>query len=123
MLDIKLFREKPELIQKDLAKRGLPTKTMEEVIKKDEEWREKLNKVQEQRHQKNMASRKIAELKQKNKDASKEIKEMQSLDKQMKKLEQEVKTLKEKETPCLCKYLTFLMKAFQREKTTRIMLK
>lgn len=94
MLDIRLFREKPELIQKDLEKRMLPTKTMEEVIKKDDEWREKLQKVQEQRHKKNISSRKIAELKKNGKDASKEIKEMQNLDKQMQILEQEVKTLK-----------------------------
>lgn len=101
MLDIRLFREKPEIIQKDLEKRGMPTNKMDEVIKKDKKWREKLEKVQEQRHKKNVASREIAELKKNKKDASKKIKEMQELNQKMNKLEEDVKKLKKQRDQAL----------------------
>jgi len=41
VLDIRLVRENPELIQKDLAKRNAPDKAklLADVIRWDQEWR------------------------------------------------------------------------------------
>jgi len=94
MLDINIFREQPELVTKDLEKRGKPTKLVNQIIKKDKTWRDTLKKVENARHQKNMASRQIGELKKTGKTATKQIKEMQHLDKQMQELEQRVKQQK-----------------------------
>lgn len=94
MLDISLFREKPEVIRKDLEKRGLSTSLVDKIARLDKEWRISLKKAEEDRHEKNVASREIAELKKNGKNASKQIEKMQALDKRMRDLEQKVRQLK-----------------------------
>ena len=47
MLDIKLFRENPEIIRDSEIKRGHGTKFVDEVIKWDNSWRAALKKVEQ----------------------------------------------------------------------------
>ncbi len=81
MLDIKLFRETPDTIKKDLKKRGDDTKVVGSVIKKDEEWRGALTKADEFKHKKNVISQEVGKLKKEKKDAAAKIKEMAAVSK------------------------------------------
>ncbi|MDI6904894.1 MAG: serine--tRNA ligase, partial [Candidatus Bathyarchaeia archaeon] len=65
MLDIKLIRENPELIRKNLMKRGDPEnlKMLDELIGYDKRWRQLLTKLNELRHERRLLTTKIAMLK------------------------------------------------------------
>ncbi|MCK5139445.1 MAG: serine--tRNA ligase, partial [Thermodesulfovibrionia bacterium] len=55
MLDMKFIRENPRIIKKDLDKRGDKEKKswVDEIIKKDEEYRKLLQEMQKLRHGRN----------------------------------------------------------------------
>jgi seryl-tRNA synthetase len=95
MLDVNLFREKPDVVKKDLKKRGQSTDFVDRIIELDEDWRKNLKQADAMRHKKNVASEQIGKLKKAGKDAAKQIQEMRALDKQMQDLEQKEKKLKQ----------------------------
>ncbi len=101
MLDIELVRESPEKVKESQRRRNEPEKIVDGVLKKDKEWREKLQRMEDLRHEKNKKSERIAKLKQEGKDAEKEIKEMQKVKKELEGLENEVEELKEKRNELL----------------------
>lgn len=80
MLDIRLIREKPGDIEKNLKKRRDPgkLKLLKEAIKKDKEWRSALKKAEELKHERNMVSRELA-----GKRDPKKIKKMRSIGKRI----------------------------------------
>ncbi|MCW1309227.1 MAG: serine--tRNA ligase [Candidatus Nanoarchaeia archaeon] len=96
MLDIKLIREKPEIVKDDLIKRGMKDRVqlVDELLEIDKKWREGVKKVGELRHKRNIISRQVAELKKKGKDVSKEIKEIEEIPMQIKKIEMEIEKYK-----------------------------
>ena len=53
MLDIKLFRENPDLIRKSEQKRFRTTENVEKVIEYDTKWRDGLKKLNELRAERN----------------------------------------------------------------------
>ena len=61
MLDIRLIREEPELVKKNLARRGKPEygKLVDDVFQADKEWREVKQAVDDLRHRKNVLSEEI----------------------------------------------------------------
>jgi len=63
MLDIKLFREKPEIIKESEKKRFKDASLVDKVIEYDKRWRERVKELQELRKKKNEISRKIGKLK------------------------------------------------------------
>ena len=67
MLDIKLVRENPEIIKKDLEKRDRHdlVKQVDKVRELDVLWRESLQKEQDLRKRRNTLSKEVAELKTK----------------------------------------------------------
>ena len=78
MLDIKLFREQPEIIKNDLEKRNLTEKVqlVEKIISLDKQWRDLQQETQDLRHLRNTISIEIGQLKKhgKEKDVEKEVK-------------------------------------------------
>ena len=78
MLDIKLLRENPEIIRKDLEKRNdkEKQKLLDETIKLDEQWRSKLKEAEELKRQRNVLSKKINELKKAKQNADAVLKEV-----------------------------------------------
>jgi len=96
MIDIKLFRENPDIIRASQKKRGLETKQIDEVIKLDASWRKKLQEADKLKHKRNIVTEKIAELKKKGKDAKKEIKEMKKVADEISELDSELKELENK---------------------------
>jgi len=98
MLDIKLIRENPDVVRKDLEKRGKHEKValLDELLKRDEEWRRLLTEVNNLRHRHNVVIAQIAEKKKRGEDASKEILEAKEIPAKIKGLEGKVEEDKTK---------------------------
>jgi seryl-tRNA synthetase len=98
MLDIKLIRENPKVVEENLKKRGdkEKLKLLNELIKDDKKYRELLKEVEELKHKRNIISNEIAKLKKQGKDVSKKLKEAENIPKQIEKIEKETKKIKEK---------------------------
>ncbi len=93
MLDIKLFRENPDLIKQDLVKRGEDPSIVDRIVELDREWRQTKNELQKLQHQRNQVTREIAELKKKGEDASQKIAEMREVNKRIKEMEERARKL------------------------------
>lgn len=79
MLDIQLFRENPDLVRKNLARRGMDPAPVDETIQLDAQWRktrEALNQLQAQR---NKAAVAIGDAKKKKLDAGPLLAEMKKV--------------------------------------------
>jgi seryl-tRNA synthetase len=85
MLDIKIVRENPDLVKNDLKKRFQQDKVkfVDDLLKKDEEWRKLTFENQKIVHDKNVVSKEIATLKKEGKDASAKIKKLQEASKRI----------------------------------------
>ncbi len=68
MIDIKLFRENPDLIRESQKKRFKDPKLVNQVISLDEQWRNLLKKVNFLRKERNKISRQIGPMKKKGED-------------------------------------------------------
>jgi seryl-tRNA synthetase len=97
MLDIKLIREKPELVEENLKRRHNPEKLkqLRELIKCDKEYRETLQQLETLKHKKNLVTREIAKTRDKKKIS--EMKKISSditiLDKKQDELKQKTASL------------------------------
>lgn len=98
MLDISFIRKNPDIVKKDLKKRHDEEKIawLNDLIKKDEEWRKAKQEADELRARRNKASLEINELKKQGKDISKLIKEIKEIPDKIKKLEEKETELREK---------------------------
>lgn len=85
MLDIKLFRDNPDIVKKDLKRRKDKEKLkwVDEVIKLDKEVRELQYSNQELRHKRNAISKEIAQLKKAGKDVKKKLAEAAKIPKEI----------------------------------------
>jgi seryl-tRNA synthetase len=97
MLDIKLIRENPHIVENDLKKRGNEEKLklLSDLIKDDKKYRELLREVEELKHKRNVISQDISKLKRGGKDVSKNLKEAEKIPEEIKKIEEEIVKLKE----------------------------
>jgi seryl-tRNA synthetase len=100
MLDIKVFRETPDLIRKDLEKRKDPEKLgwVDKVIEYDREYRKALAEAEELRKSRNRASEEINQLKKAGKDATAKIAEMKQIPQRIKDCEERLSELSGKIT-------------------------
>jgi len=98
MLDIKLIREKPDFVKKNLKKRedAEVLKHLDEVIKSDKSYRETLKKLEDLRHARNLMTEKIAKLKAKKSPYKKEIEKIGKIPEEIKRMEGQNEKLKEK---------------------------
>ena len=96
MLDIKFIRENPQIVKKDLKKRNdlEKIKWLEDLIKKDEQYRALLKKEQELRHKRNLITQEINELKKQGKDIKSKVKEASELPEKVKELTSKVDELR-----------------------------
>lgn len=81
MLDINLIRNNPEVVEKDLRKRGDTEKIkwLNDLIEKDKQWRQLKFDFQKIQHEKNAITQEIAKLKKEKKDVSKQLKMLKEL--------------------------------------------
>jgi seryl-tRNA synthetase len=98
MLDIKLIRENPKIVETDLKKRNETEKIdlLNELIKNDEKYRQLLQESEDLKHKRNVLSKEIANLKKESKDASSKLKEAAEIPEKVKRLEDETDELKKK---------------------------
>ena len=96
MLDINLIRKKPEEVKKGISQKGANPKLVNKFLKIDEEWRAKIEVIDELRREKNTLAEKIA----KNKIPDL-ISKSQLLKERLKQLENEEKDLREKKEEIL----------------------
>jgi len=98
MLDIKLVREHPEIVKKDLQKRGEPEKLemLNNLIQYDINWRNLLTQANELRHKRKLVIAEVANLKKQGKDTSKQIEQAKNIPQQLKNLENQVAEYREK---------------------------
>lgn len=124
MLDIKLIREHPEVVRKDLEKRGDPEKIgiLNNLIEYDKEWRMLLTEANELRHKRKMITAKVANLKKKGKDADKQLEEAKNIPEKIKKLEKQVDEYREKADLILLKLPNILHETvpFGRDETENV---
>jgi seryl-tRNA synthetase len=95
MLDIKLIRENPEVVRKNLERRRSDY-PLDELIGIDKDWRDSLQQMEKLKAQRNKVSLEIA----KKRDEAK-IKEMKKVNEDIKKLETEVGRLESEEREML----------------------
>ena len=98
MLDIRLIRESPDVVRRNLEKRDDPEKLklLDDLMKLDTEWRQLLTKVNELRHKRRIATEEIAKLKKKGKDTAQKLEEAKSLPREIERLEAQVEERREK---------------------------
>lgn len=98
MLSLKFIRENPDVVKKDLKKRNDAEKLVwiDDLLKKDEQYRKLLVKEQELRHKRNVITHEINQLRKAGKDISKAVKEAKELPDKIKKTGEELLKLKEK---------------------------
>jgi len=96
MLDIKLIRENPELVRKNLERRNQPEylKLFDELLEKDKVWRETVLKANELRKERNKLTKEIANLRKEGKDFSQQIEKAKKIDKELEELEKKEEELK-----------------------------
>jgi len=97
MLDIKFIRENPNLVKEDLKKRNdlEKLKWIDDLLKKDGQYRKLLKKEQELRHKRNLITQEISELKKQGKDIKQKIKEASELPEKVKELTDKVEKLRD----------------------------
>lgn len=95
MIDIKLVRERPELVKEMLARRGISL-PIDDLVAWDKERRALMAKAQSLRHRKNVVSLEIAEMKKAGKDASDKLSEMKALTDEIASLEDRIAELERK---------------------------
>ena len=98
MLDIKLIRENPEIVRKNLEKRYEPKKIemLNNLIEYDKQWRKLLTDANELRHKRILITSEVASLKKQGKDVNKQIEEAKNIPHQIKKLERKVSEYRKK---------------------------
>ena len=105
MLDIKLVRENPELVRKNLEKRNNPENLvfLKELIETDKKWRSITSEVNLLRKKRNELSSEIAKLKKEKKPVAQILREAEKIPEKIKDLEVHQKQLEEKERDLLFK--------------------
>ncbi|MBN2422806.1 serine--tRNA ligase [Candidatus Woesearchaeota archaeon] len=103
MLDIRLIRETPDIVRKNLEKRDSAAmiKKLNELIELDKNWRAAKQDAEELKHQRNILSSEIALLKKQGKDISKKLKIAKQIPEKIQELDIIANSLKEKETEIL----------------------
>jgi len=91
MLDIRLIRENPEIVRRNLEKRGDKEKLwmLDELIALDKDHRKLIQEAERLRHERNKISQIIADLIKEGKDASEEKEKAAEIPKKLKEIESE----------------------------------
>jgi seryl-tRNA synthetase len=95
MLDVKFIRNNPEAVKNTLAARVVEI-DLDEFLRIDKLWREKLAKVEQLRSTRNAVSEKISRQKKDSPETKELILEMRKIGVQIKELEEEIRQLEEK---------------------------
>jgi len=126
MLDIKLIRENPVLVKKNLAKRGNPEniELLDKLIDLDKKWRMDLTELNKLRHKRKLATNEIASIKKMKKNETTHIENARKIDTQITSIEKAVNIEKEKITEYLLRIPNLLHESvpigFDEEKNVQV---
>ncbi len=101
MLDVQVFRERPDVVRDSLKRRGMETAPVDDVIRLDADWRAARKALDELRARRNKAAVEVANTKKQGKDASALVAEIQNAAKAMESLEANAKAAEEKRNELL----------------------
>jgi seryl-tRNA synthetase len=93
MLDIKLFRESPDVIKANLGKRGWSNEDMavvDEVIETDRKWREARQEGDKFKHERNIVTEEIAKMKKSGEDIAPKVELMKELSEKIRKMDEDI---------------------------------
>lgn len=76
MLDIKLFRNEPDLVREKVTKRGMDAQVVDDILALDEKRRQLISQAEEMKAQRNKVSGEIAQKKRNKENADDVIAEM-----------------------------------------------
>lgn len=95
MIDIKFFRESPEVVKANIKKKGQDSKLplVDKIVKLDENWRKLKSKVDSLRADRNTISKQISEAKKAGKDITALMQKAQKLPDEILKVESEMGAL------------------------------
>src|SRR3989338_3623812 len=98
MIDIKLIRENPELVKKNIKKKYQEEKLVlvDKIKKLDIEWRNQKQRADKLRHERNKISQEISEAKKKGKPTvqlMKNAKKIEETENKSKKIQEEIKAM------------------------------
>jgi len=98
MLDMSLIREHPDIVRDNLKRRGDPEKLemLNESIEYDKKWRQSLTKLNRLRHEKNVITAEIAQMKKEGRDAKQKIERVDEIAQKIDELKEKVDEAKEK---------------------------
>ncbi|MCS7115522.1 MAG: serine--tRNA ligase [Nitrososphaerota archaeon] len=98
MLDIKLIRENPEFVKKNLERRGNPEylEMLDALLKFDREWRRSLTELNELRRERNRITAEIAAAKKKGLEVADIVSKAKAVEEKIKELEIQVSEYEEK---------------------------
>lgn len=113
MLDIKFVREQPQQVKDSEKKRGRDPKSVDHILQYDAQWREALQQVEKLKHQRNVVSLEINELKKAGKSApaEKKIQQMREVVEGIKKEESDAEKLLQQRNETLKKVGNILDKS------------
>ncbi len=97
MLDLQFLRENSEKVKEAMKGRGLEPDPVDDFLQLDKRRRELLQEVEELRHEKNVKSEKIGELKQAGEDADDLIAKMKEVSSRIDELEEELNDVESKQ--------------------------
>ncbi|MEC9490092.1 MAG: serine--tRNA ligase, partial [Halanaerobiales bacterium] len=95
MLDMRFIRENSEIVEEALKKRNMES-PVPEFQKLDDKRRDLLYEAEQLKHERNVNSDKIGELKRNGEDASDLIKKMQEVSARIKELDQQISVVEKK---------------------------
>jgi seryl-tRNA synthetase len=87
MIDIKLFRENPDIIRANLEKRGWKQEEIilvDKVIESDKKWRESRQAGDALKHERNVVTKEISELKKAGEDITSKVQAMKTVNEKIK---------------------------------------
>lgn len=97
MMSIEIIREEPEIVKKDLQKRGEKEKLewVDELREKDKVWRKLKQQTDQLKHERNVLSQKIGEKKESGEEAKEEIQQSRKVLEKIETKEEKMEGLRE----------------------------
>lgn len=92
MLDLKFIRENPDVVRQAIRNKN-ESADVDHLLQLDQQRRDMLRRVEELKHQRNVASNEIAKLKKAGQDASEQIVKMRQVSDEIKKLDEEIRQI------------------------------
>lgn len=90
MLELKFVRNNPDIVRRALISRNMGTELIDKLLEYDKAWRECTIEADRLKHERNVVTREVAELKRQKKDADSKIEEMRLISDRIKQMDSQI---------------------------------